>query len=1064
MSTTERVLSDAGQDEPGISSYRRLADIFHQVLAEQSLDALLDRIADALDELIPYDTLTIYEADHAERALVPIFARDEYAEQILASRGSFGAGLTGWVVEHREALLGNDAHLDPRTVQVPGTPTGPESVIIVPLIARGTVKGTLNIYREGAGAYFSGGEFELAKRFADAAALALDNAQIRARLERQAQTDPLTGVYNHRYFHERLRQQLAVVSRSRNPMALMLMDIDDFKKINDVYGHAVGDEVLADLAQILTRTVRASDVVCRVGGEEFAIIMPACDAADAMGLGTRLNDVLTDTGFGMVGRVTVSVGVAQAPEHAMNPRELVACAEAAMMTAKARGKNRIVLFDEGAGERPDAPRSRRHEDVRSIAHLKMLQSLAGKLNRLNDVRAIGDTIAKELRTLIDYHSCRIYLVDDDLLVPIAARGELVPHGEDRPEIPVMPVGTGITGHVAATGRSLLIDNALECEFAVTLPGTEDIEESAVVVPATYGSRVVGVIWLSKLGVGQFDADDVRLLEVLAGQASVALENARLYEAQRREAANAQALLDLADRLAHAASISQIYQQSVDRASLLLEAPQVSLWLLDAEGRSFRCAAHRGSVGTGTAGALIRMPVSVEAGRALLGHRREPFVLPEDRVLSMAGLDRDREGFCDVAIAPLLPAHGIEGWLAVGQPPDQRRFFTDDRLRLLAGIAYQASLAMQRLLLYRSQKENADIANALLELAMELSAAEGMDQVLERIVASAARLLGSPKTTVWLQEPEGGFVCRASWGYSGEERSRLAALRFPASMLEEGFDPESPFLLADPSPAIREVPGAAEAFGGLTYAIAPLRLDGNRHGSIVVGAPALGDYAFSERKMRLLAGIAYQARLAINNATSFESLEQTFLSTVEALANALEAKDEYTSSHARSITDMALDVGRRLGVSGADLKRLELGALFHDIGKIGIPSDILRKPGPLTPEERGVMEKHPEIGEMILAPIERLADVRPIVRHCHEHFDGSGYPDGLRGDGIPLAARIILVCDAFHAMTTDRPYRQRLPVEEARRRLRAGAGTQFDPVVVRAFLDMLAEDASLVATA
>jgi len=209
-----------------------------------------------------------------------------------------------------------------------------------------------------------------------------------------------------------------------------------------------------------------------------------------------------------------------------------------------------------------------------------------------------------------------------------------------------------------------------------------------------------------------------------------------------------------------------------------------------------------------------------------------------------------------------------------------------------------------------------------------------------------------------------------------------------------------------------------------------------------------------RELELLAGIASQARLAITNAGSFATLERTFLSTVEALANALEAKDAYTSSHARWICDMAIEVGRELGLDARRLKRLELGALFHDIGKIGIPASILMKAGPLTPRERAVIEQHPELGERILAPIEQLSEVRPIVRACHERYDGRGYPDHLGGDAIPLEARIIFACDAFHAMTTDRPYREALTVEEAFQRLEEASGTQFDPRVVSICLRVL----------
>ena len=374
-----------------VDSYRRLADVFHDVLSEERLDSLLERIADTLGDLVPYDTFTIYQADEARRCLIPLMARDTWADEIMNDRPVIGQGITGWAVEHREPQLVNQAHLDPRVKVVPGTPPDePEALITIPLVARDAIKGALNIYRLGADARFKEEDFELAKRFGDAAALALDNAQVRESLELQAQTDSLTGLYNHRYFHERLRSELTRATRSHGSIGVLMLDIDDFKRVNDIHGHAEGDRMLIQLGAIARESVRGSDVVCRVGGEEFAVIMSSCDAGDALGLAARLTERLRATDFDPAAAVTVSIGISQGPIHTANPRELVQFAEAAMMTAKARGKNKVVVFDDSATERPTQHSASR--DVRSIAHLKMLQSLAGKLNRLNAVREIGETI------------------------------------------------------------------------------------------------------------------------------------------------------------------------------------------------------------------------------------------------------------------------------------------------------------------------------------------------------------------------------------------------------------------------------------------------------------------------------------------------------------------------------------------------------------------------------------------------------------------------------------------------------------------------------------------------
>ena len=376
-------------------------------------------------------------------------------------------------------------------------------------------------------------------------------------------------------------------------------------------------------------------------------------------------------------------------------------------------------------------------------------------------------------------------------------------------------------------------------------------------------------------------------------------------------------------------------------------------------------------------------------------------------------------------------------------------FDEDDVRLLEVLAGHAAVAVENASLYEAARREAESATSLLEFGRELATAANLDGILQRVVELGADLLASSRTSIWVENADGWLEPSKLYGYTPAERASLEPRRFDAAKARVRFSSrKAPFVL-DPSEwtRIEDDPLDPEA----SYALAPVEVDGRL--ICIVAALPPGD--FGERELRLLGGLAHQAKLAIANASNYEGLEQTFVSTVEALANALEANDEYTSRHARWITDLSLRVGRELGLDDGALKHLELAALLHDIGKIGIPSDVLSKAGRLTIEERRLIETHPALGERIIAPIERLQTVRPIVRHCHERWDGRGYPDGLAGEEIPLESRIILVCDAYHAMTTDRPYRKRLSHPEAVRRLNDGAGTQFDPGVVNVCLDVLA---------
>jgi HD-GYP domain-containing protein (c-di-GMP phosphodiesterase class II) len=207
---------------------------------------------------------------------------------------------------------------------------------------------------------------------------------------------------------------------------------------------------------------------------------------------------------------------------------------------------------------------------------------------------------------------------------------------------------------------------------------------------------------------------------------------------------------------------------------------------------------------------------------------------------------------------------------------------------------------------------------------------------------------------------------------------------------------------------------------------------------------------------LLGEFARERRARIDHTLE---LSHAYRGTAMLLGDVVEADDAYTGSHSRDVVTLVLDVCDRLGLDARERRDAEFAALLHDVGKIRVPGEIINKPGPLTPKERAVMEAHTVEGEKLLSQVGGLlGNVGRIVRSCHEDWDGTGYPDGIAGEDIPLAARIVRCCDAFSAMTTDRPYRKARPVAEAVIELRRCAGTDFDPDVVEALADAVAQPA------
>jgi uncharacterized domain HDIG len=222
------------------------------------------------------------------------------------------------------------------------------------------------------------------------------------------------------------------------------------------------------------------------------------------------------------------------------------------------------------------------------------------------------------------------------------------------------------------------------------------------------------------------------------------------------------------------------------------------------------------------------------------------------------------------------------------------------------------------------------------------------------------------------------------------------------------------------------------------------------GAIYFGA--VSDFTRSQGRLTLLSSLVSQTRIALANSKLYNDMKENYIRTIKALAIAVDAKDTYTHGHSENVMNIAEELSHELELETRQVGNIRDAGLLHDIGKIGVPGYILNKAGTLTYEEfNGIMKTHSSLGANIVKDVPFLQNLYKLILYHHENFDGSGYPEGLRGDHIPIGARIIHVADAFEAMTSNRPYRDSLGKEEAIRRLNESSGKQFDPAIVEAFM-------------
>ncbi len=499
--------------EHQLASQRRLLEVNETLLSTLDPQNVLEMIADSLKAVVAYDSLTIYRIDHATRTRRAVVARDRFAEMIMEYVGPLGVGITGWVIDRNEAVLANDAHLDPRSIQIPGTPEEPESMIVVPLGVGGEVIGTMNIGRMGlAESHFSENEFELTKLFAGQASIALQNADVHRAVEVRAERDALTGLRNHGAFQGELGDAIAG-AEARGPgasLAVLMMDLDAFKTFNDTYGHPAGDGLLRTVAEAIAGAIRDGDRAYRYGGDEFAVILPGVGRAEAREIADRIRAAVAEAADAVIGpagpRVTISIGIAGYPIDGHAKDVLVQAADDDLFIAKP---------SHGAGaERDGVPRD---------AYLAALNETAVALMDRLDPEELLTTIVQRAADLLGTPHGYMYLVDretDELVVRFATGmfAEFVGHRLAR--------GVGVAGAVWATAEPVVVADydALETRDP-RMP--RDRFGSVVAIPLLSAGEVIGVLGLASGDSGrEFGEREVAVLQRFGQLASLALDNAQ----------------------------------------------------------------------------------------------------------------------------------------------------------------------------------------------------------------------------------------------------------------------------------------------------------------------------------------------------------------------------------------------------------------------------------------------------------------------------------------------------------------------------------------------------------
>ncbi|MEW5941366.1 MAG: HD domain-containing phosphohydrolase, partial [Chloroflexota bacterium] len=539
------------------------------------------------------------------------------------------------------------------------------------------------------------------------------------------------------------------------------------------------------------------------------------------------------------------------------------------------------------------------------------------------------------------------------------------------------------------------------------------------------------------------------------------ERKQAEETLRRRVAELEAVSKISAALRTAQTMEEMLPILLDETLTALGAESGAIWLHHAESDELRNAVARGWFET-----LHESPVKPGEGSIAWTvfssgqlHLSREFV--SDPLTRPSALEKIPRGWGGVCV-PLRSGAEVVGVLFVSvQLP---REITPEETSLLVSLSEMAGTAIHRLRLHEETQRRLDQLQTLQTIDRAITGSLDLRVILDILLKEARARLGADAASVLLLDPlTTTLKFQAAQGFRSDAIERVS-LRLGEGHASRAIRERRvvfvPNLPASGAAFVRAVPLAEEGF--IVYCAAPLIAKGKVKGALEIfhRAPLAPEADWFE----FLTVLAGQAAVAIDNAELFDGLQRSNLelglaydATIEGWSRAMDLRDEETQGHTQRVTDLTLRLARAAGLPETDIVHIQRGALLHDIGKMGVPDSILLKPGKLTDEEWEVMRKHPQFAYDMLFPIAYLRDAMDIPWCHHEKWDGSGYPRGLKGEQIPLAARLFAVVDVYDALTSDRPYRKAWTKPQALEYVREQSGKHFDPSIVAAFESLIEKE-------